>query len=95
MAALLTLAEAKLHCRIDHDDEDTLLTALIATATAATGDYLNATTALDSTAAAPIKSAALLMVADLYENREAQTERQLYRNSTFERLLNPYRTVEL
>ena len=26
---------------------------------------------------------------------EAQTERQLYRNSTFERLLNPYRTVEL
>lgn len=95
MAALLTLAEAKLHCRIDHDDEDTLLTALIATATAATGDYLNATTALDDTAAAPIKSAALLMVADLYENREAQTERPLYRNSTFERLLNPYRTVEL
>lgn len=95
MAALLTLAEAKLHCRIDHGDEDALITALIATATAATGDYLNAATALDSTAAAPIKSAALLMVADLYENREAQTERPLYRNSTFERLLNPYRTVEL
>jgi hypothetical protein len=48
----------------------------------------------DSTAAAPIKSAALLMVADLYENREAQTERQRYRNTTYERLLNPYREME-
>jgi hypothetical protein len=48
----------------------------------------------DSTAAAPIKSAALLMVADLYENREAQTERQRYRNTTYERLLNPYRMME-
>lgn len=92
---MLTLEQTKLHLRVDHDDEDALITALIATATAATGDYLNVTTALDSTAAAPIKSAALLMVADLYENREAQTERQLYRNTTFERLLNPYRTVEL
>lgn len=35
MAALLTLDEAKLHCRIDHNDEDSLLGALIATATTA------------------------------------------------------------
>lgn len=94
MAALLTLAEAKLHCRIDHDDEDTLIAGLIATATAATGDYLNVTTALDSTAAAPIKSAALLLVGDLYEHREGQSDRQLYGNPTYERLLNPYRVME-
>ena len=37
MAALLTLDEAKLHCRIDHNDEDALLGALIATATTAVG----------------------------------------------------------
>ena len=43
MAALLTLPEAKLHCRIDHDDEDALLGALIATATAAVADYMNVT----------------------------------------------------
>ena len=41
MAALLTLDEAKLHCRIDHDDEDSLLGALIATATTAVADYMN------------------------------------------------------
>jgi len=68
---------------------------MIDAATAATGDYLNATTALDETAAAPIKSATLLMVADLYENRERQSEQQLYTNRTYERLLNPYRIVSV
>ena len=43
MAALLTLADVKLHCRIDHDDEDSLLGALIATATTAVADYMNVT----------------------------------------------------
>lgn len=90
MAALLTLDEAKLHCRIDHNDEDALLGALIATATAAVADYLNVTS-VDSTAAAPVKSAALLLVGDLYANREAQGDRQFYKNPTFENLLNPYR----
>ena len=90
MAALLTLDEAKLHCRIDHNDEDSLLGALIATATAAVADYLNVTT-VDSTAAAPVKSAALLLVGTLYEQRESQGDRQFYKNPTFENLLNPYR----
>ena len=90
MAALLTLDEAKLHCRIDHNDEDALLGALIATATTAVADYLNVTS-VDSTAAAPVKSAALLLVGDLYANREAQGDRQFYKNPAFEALLNPYR----
>ena len=90
MAALLTMDEAKLHCRIDHNDEDSLLGALIATATAAVADYLNVTT-VDSTAAAPVKSAALLLVGTLYEQRESQGDRQFYKNPTFENLLNPYR----
>ena len=90
MAALLTLDEAKLHCRIDHNDEDSLLGALIATATTAVADYLNVTS-VDSTAAAPVKSAALLLVGTLYEQRESQGDRQFYKNPTFENLLNPYR----
>ena len=90
MAALLTLADVKLHCRIDHNDEDSLLGALIATATTAVADYLNVTT-VDSTAAAPVKSAALLLVGTLYEQRESQGDRQFYKNPTFENLLNPYR----
>ena len=90
MAALLTLADVKLHCRIDHDDEDSLLGALIATATTAVADYLNVTT-VDSTAAAPVKSAALLLVGSLYEQRESQGDRPYNKNPAFEALLNPYR----
>lgn len=93
MADLLTLTETKLHLRVDHDDEDTLIQGLMAAATAATADYLHADS-LDDTAAAPIKAAALLLVGDLYANREAQTDRPLHRNPTFDRLLNPYREME-
>ena len=90
MAALLTLDEAKLHCRIDHDDEDSLLGALIATATTAVADYMNVTS-VDSTAAAPVKSAALLLVGTLYEHRESVSDRPFSKNPAFEALLNPYR----
>lgn len=89
MAALLTLDEAKLHCRIDHDDEDALLGALIATA--AVADYMNATEPVDSTAPAPVKSAALLLVGTLYEHRESVSDRPYSKNPAFEALLNPYR----
>ena len=90
---MLTLEETKLHLRVDGTEEDTLIGGLIAAATTATGDYIGRTTPLDDTAPAPIKAAALLLVGDLYANREAQTERVLYANSAFERLLNPYRVM--
>ena len=92
MAALLTLDEAKLHCRVDHDDEDALLGALIATATTAVADYMNMDADdVDDTAPPPVKSAALLLVGTLYEHRESQGDRQFYKNPAFEALLNPYR----
>ena len=90
MAALLTLDEAKLHCRIDHNDEDSLLGALIATATTAVADYMNVTS-VDDTAPAPVKSAALLLVGSLYEQRESQGDRPYNKNPAFEMLLAPYR----
>ena len=40
---------------------------------------------------APVKSAALLLVGALYENRESQGERPFHKNPAFEALLNPYR----
>ena len=92
MAALLTLADVKLHCRIDTNDEDSLLGALIATATTAVADYMNMDADdVDDTAPAPVKSAALLLVGSLYEQRESQGERPYNKNPTFEALLNPYR----
>ena len=89
---MLTLPETKLHLRVDHDEEDALISALMATATAACADYLNMEAAdLVVAVPAPIKSAALLLVGSLYEQRESQGDRQFYKNPTFENLLNPYR----
>lgn len=87
---MLTLNEAKAHLRVDHSAEDLLINSLMQAATAAACDYLNVAS-LDNTAPAPVKSAALLLVGDLYANREAQADRQLYRNATYQALLNPYR----
>ena len=89
---MLTLEEVKRHCRIDHNDEDALLLALIDTATAACADYLNMPAAdLVVAVPAPVKSAALLLVGALYENRESMGERPFHKNPAFEALLNPYR----
>jgi len=89
---MLTLEEVKRHCRIDHNDEDPLLLALIDTAIAACADYLNMLPAdLVVAVPAPIKSAALLLVGALYENRESMGERPFHKNPAFEALLNPYR----
>ena len=89
---MLTLAETKLHLRVDHNDEDALIAALMATATAACADYLNMEAAdLVVAVPAPIKSAALLLVGALYEQRESQGDRPYNKNPAFEALLNPYR----
>ena len=89
---MLTLPETKLHLRVDHNDEDALITALMDTATAACADYLNMPAAdLVVAVPAPVKSAALLMVGTLYADRESQGDRAYNKNPTFEALLNPYR----
>jgi uncharacterized phage protein (predicted DNA packaging) len=89
---MLTLTETKLHLRVDHDEEDTLIEALMSAATTTTANYLGLPVdQMTTTVPSPIKSAALLMVADLFENRTAQVERPLYQNAAYERLLSTYR----
>ena len=89
---MLTLQETKLHLRVDHNDEDALLLALIDTAIAACADYLNMDAAdLVVAVPAPVKSAALLLIGSLYESRESMGERPFHKNPAFEALLNPYR----
>ena len=90
---MLTLYEAKAHLRIDHNDEDELLQAYLDAAEASIADFLG--TELPTPMPAPVRAAILLRVADLYENREAQTDRPLHGNKTFERLLQPYRVMSL
>ena len=90
---MITLEETKTHIRVDHADEDAAITAMIATATAHIQNYLGAT--YEGEVPAPVKSAALLLVGDLYEHREMQSETALYTNRTFQQLLNPYRVMSL
>ena len=89
---MLTLPETKLHLRVDHNDEDALIQSLMDTATAACANHLNMLPAdLVVAVPAPVKSAALLLVGALYEQRESQGERPYNKNPAFEMLLAPYR----
>ncbi|WP_322997219.1 head-tail connector protein [Castellaniella sp.] len=93
---MMTLDEVKLHLRVDHDDEDSLISEYLDTAIYAAANYLNmdyGNLATDPDTPAPIKAAVLLQVADLYVNRERQADKPYYANLTYERLLNPYRVM--
>ncbi len=92
-----TIEQAKLHLRVDHDDEDDLIERMIEVATQSVADYLDmAREDFDLLAMpAPVEAAILLRVGDLYENREAQSPQLLYDNRTFIRLLAPYRVVSV
>lgn len=91
---MITLAEAKTHLRIDGTDSDTEITTMIAAAGAHVQNYLGITYA-SGAAPAPVKAACALLVADLYENRELQSDTAYYTNRTFAQLLNPYRSMEV
>ena len=92
-----TIEQAKLHLRVDHADEDDLIERMLTAATHSVADYLDMTPEDFELLAmpAPVEAAILLRVADLYENREAVTDRSLYDNPTFLRLLAPYRVMVL
>lgn len=92
MSTPVSLDEMKLHCRVDHGDEDASMGAYLDAATESVRQYLNAEEPLDIYAPAPVKSAILLMAAGLYAQREDVGDRQLYMNDTYYRLLAPYRT---
>ncbi|MGB7194898.1 MAG: head-tail connector protein [Collimonas pratensis] len=93
---MITLQEAKEHMKVDDDiHDDAEITAMIATAHAHIENYLERTFSAGDDVPAPIKSAALLLVGELYEYREAQADVALYTNRTFSLLLNPYRTMAI
>lgn len=83
----VTLDDVKAHLRISGTAEDALLT-----------NYANAAetyvirVADDTSSSDMLRAVILLLVGDLYENREANTEKVLSSNPTVDRLLATMRT---
>lgn len=97
----ISVIEAKKHLRIEEDsgDEDAYIEMLIKTALRAVKDYIDRPfddlvcqdDEDETKLAPPLRYAALLILGDLYENREAQQGMTLNINMTCQNLMNPYR----
>lgn len=90
----LTLAEVKLHLRVDHNAEDSLIQQYMAAAHDQVEQFLGREVPWDVTSAAPdveypaaVKSGELLIIGNLYRNRETNSEP----GTALYALLFPYR----
>lgn len=86
--ALISLSEAKEHLKVENSDEDALIQLYINAAIDYIGNFLNLE---NYPYAASLKAAALLIVGDLYENREAGVEKEIKPNPAVINLMFPYR----
>jgi hypothetical protein len=95
---MITLEQAKAHLRVDHDHEDALIYEYIDAATAHAEDFCKRPfsgtdeAGTPITMPAPVRCAVLLIVGDLYANREALVVGTIVAdNPMVQRLLWPYR----
>lgn len=89
------LAMAKKHLRIQHNDDDTEITLYLAAAVDWTLTYTNRS-AVPAGAEFAFDAAALLMMASMYENREAVITGTIQAEiPTARRLLDPYRLLRV
>lgn len=98
MTEPVSLDEAKLHLRVDDTTDDTLITTLIVAGRQDVENFTKRAWVGDDLPEVPatIKVAILLIVGDLYENREgAFVGVSRVDNPTVSRLLWPYRQLEL
>lgn len=89
MANCITLAQAKKHLRVDNADEDQHILLFIYAAHDYVKNFLNQS--IPTPAPDAIRAAILLIVGDMYENREGASEKEIYSNPAVDRLLYPYR----
>ena len=92
--AALTLAEVKLHLRVDHSAEDSLIQQYMSAAHDQVEEFLGRAVPWGVTSVAPdgeypsaVRSGELLIIGDLYRNRETNSEP----GTALYRLLFPYR----
>ena len=89
---MINLAEAKLHLRVDHSEEDAAIQQMVEAAEVSVMDYLNLDTLPE---APPVTAAMLMLIGALYENRESVTDKPVSESVLFTRLLAPYRKLAL
>lgn len=89
---MINLAEAKLHLRVDHSEEDAAIQQMMEAAEVSVMDYLNLDTLPE---APPVAAAMLMLIGALYETRESVTDKPVSESVLFTRLLAPYRKLAL
>lgn len=89
---MINLAEAKLHLRVDHSEEDAAIQQMMEAAEVSVVDYLNLDTLPE---APPVAAAMLMLIGAPYENRESVTDKPVSESVLFTRLLAPYRKLAL
>ena len=89
---MINLADAKLHLRVDHTEEDAAIQQMMEAAEVSVMDYLNLDTLPE---APPVAAAMLMLIGALYENRESVTDKPVSESLLFTRLLAPYRKLAL
>ena len=94
----LTLAEVKLHLRVDSDAEDALIAQYMAAAHDQVEQFLGRAVPWDVTAASPegtypaaVKNAELQIIGGMYAYREDKSSPALVENPSLMMLLFPYR----
>ena len=92
MSELVTLDEMKQHLRILHNFDDTTIQIYLDSAIQHIKNFLGDDYEKSVVTPAPIKSAILLLGADLYQNRTMQADQALNNNRAFDLLLSPYIT---
>ena len=90
---IVTVNEAKVHLRIEHNEEDAYIADLIEQAQTAAEDYCRVS--FNDESPQPVKLAVLLMVGFYYENRDIP-DMTTYKGMrmAFESLLYPHRDPE-
>jgi len=91
----ITVDQVKTYLRID--DENAANDNQIQTLIDATESHIAKQLGADmpDTLESPLIAAGLLMIGDLYANRELQGPETYYQNQTFKRLLHPYRSMNV
>lgn len=99
ITASITLERAKSHLHVTHEIDDAYIAGLIPTSFRLIADELDRELTEDicltptGELSESLQHAALLIIGDLYQNREAQQTEQLHMNPALDRLLKKYRKM--